>query len=56
MSKDAQKIPQQKKVFDMIFNSIRTEINKIDITDAIFVAFTKIEVLSNKRLHLKYLS
>ena len=40
----------------MIFNRIRTEINKIDGNDGIFVAFTKIKVLSNDRLHLKFLS
>lgn len=40
----------------MIFNGIRTKINKIDGTDGIFVSFTKIKVLSNERLHLKFLS
>ena len=40
-------------VLDKIFERIRTEVNKIDQNDGIFVAFTKIKVLTNEKLHLK---
>ena len=40
-------------VLDKIFERIRTEVNKIDRNDGIFVAFTKIKVLTNEKLHLK---
>ena len=40
-------------VLDKFFERIRTEVNKIDRNDGIFVAFTKIKVLTNEKLHLK---
>ena len=39
--------------FDMIIKRIRTEVNKIDRTNDIFVSLAKIKVLNNERLHLK---
>lgn len=37
----------------MTFKRIKTEVKKID---GIFVAFTKVKVFNNERLHLKLLS
>ena len=40
----------------MILKRIRTEINRLDGTDGVFVAFTETKVLSNERLRFKLLS
>ena len=45
-----------KPAFDMILKRIRTEINRLDGTDGVFVAFTETKVLSNERLRFKSLS
>lgn len=41
-----------KSSLDMTFKRIKTEVKKIDGT---FVAFTKVKVFNNERLHLKLL-